>query len=131
MLAMPDILARPARDMQPLDQIFLLCMLLLAFASLSCRTAAVRHCPTSTGHLLYGILFHKPVVCATQVDSEMNILRGERDQAKDIIDDLQKKLSAVQAVLADHDAERQVGGQGSSFCNPGHATKQLWQSSAA
>eukprot|EP00878_Enallax_costatus_P005708 GHUV01005985.1.p1 GENE.GHUV01005985.1~~GHUV01005985.1.p1 ORF type:complete len:449 (+),score=181.87 GHUV01005985.1:226-1572(+) len=42
-----------------------------------------------------------------EVDSEMNILRGERDQAKDIIDDLQKKLSAVNAVLADHDAERQ------------------------
>ena len=48
--------------------------------------------------------------CAVnQVDSEMNILRGERDQAKDIIDDLQKKLAAVNAVLADHDAERQVG----------------------
>lgn len=43
-----------------------------------------------------------------QVDSEMNILRGERDQAKDIIDDLQGKLTAVNAVLADYDAERQV-----------------------
>jgi hypothetical protein len=43
-----------------------------------------------------------------QVDSEMNILRGERDQAKDIIDDLQKKLQAVTAVLNDYDLERQV-----------------------
>lgn len=43
-----------------------------------------------------------------QVDSEINILRGERDQAKDIIDDLQKKLGAVNAVLSDYDAERQV-----------------------
>lgn len=47
-----------------------------------------------------------------QVDSEMNILRGERDQAKDIIDDLQEKLQAVMAVLADYDAERQVRGAG-------------------
>jgi hypothetical protein len=43
-----------------------------------------------------------------QVDSEMNILRGERDQAKDIIDDLQKKLQVVVAVLNDYDLERQV-----------------------
>eukprot|EP00775_Hariotina_reticulata_P001871 gene1871-2208_t len=42
-----------------------------------------------------------------EVESEINILRGERDQAKDIIDDLQKKLQAVTAVLADYDAERQ------------------------
>lgn len=38
----------------------------------------------------------------------MNILRGERDQAKDIIDDLQKKLAVVTAVLNDYDLERQV-----------------------
>jgi hypothetical protein len=38
----------------------------------------------------------------------MNILRGERDQAKDIIDDLQKKLQVVVAVLNDYDLERQV-----------------------
>lgn len=42
-----------------------------------------------------------------EVDSEMNILRGERDQAKDIIDDLQKKLAMVTAVLNDYDLERQ------------------------
>ncbi|KAF8056252.1 PPI1 [Scenedesmus sp. PABB004] len=41
-----------------------------------------------------------------EVDSELNILRGERDQAKDIINDLQGKLQAVMAVLADYDAER-------------------------
>lgn len=46
--------------------------------------------------------------CHKQVDSEMNILRGERDQAKDIIDDLSSKLQAVMAVLGDYDAERQV-----------------------
>lgn len=44
----------------------------------------------------------------TQVDSEVNILRGERDQAKDIIDDLQAKLSVVMGALADFDAERQA-----------------------
>jgi hypothetical protein len=38
----------------------------------------------------------------------MNILRGERGQAKDIIDDLQKKLQVVVAVLNDYDLERQV-----------------------
>jgi hypothetical protein len=55
-----------------------------------------------------------------QVESEINILRGERDQAKDIIDDLQKKLQAVTAVLADYDAERQVG------CHllPAHASRR-------
>jgi uncharacterized coiled-coil DUF342 family protein len=42
-----------------------------------------------------------------EVDSEMNILRGERDQAKDIIDELSLKLQAVNAVLGDYDAERQ------------------------
>lgn len=42
-----------------------------------------------------------------EVDSEVNILRGERDQAKDIIDDLQAKLSVVMGALADFDAERQ------------------------
>jgi hypothetical protein len=44
----------------------------------------------------------------TQIDSEVNILRGERDQAKDIIDDLSKKLNAVNAVIDDYQAERQV-----------------------
>ncbi|KAF6262596.1 hypothetical protein COO60DRAFT_599115 [Scenedesmus sp. NREL 46B-D3] len=42
-----------------------------------------------------------------EVDSEMNMLRGERDQAKDIIDDLQKKLAVVQAVVNEYDVERQ------------------------
>jgi hypothetical protein len=47
--------------------------------------------------------------CAPQIDGEVNILRGERDQAKDIIDDLSKKLNAVNAVIDDYQAERQVG----------------------
>jgi len=43
-----------------------------------------------------------------QIDGEVNILRGERDQAKDIIDDLSKKLNAVNAVIDEYQAERQV-----------------------
>jgi hypothetical protein len=43
-----------------------------------------------------------------QIDGEVNILRGERDQAKDIIDDLSKKLTVVNAVIDEFQSERQV-----------------------
>jgi hypothetical protein len=43
-----------------------------------------------------------------QIDGEVNILRGERDQAKDIIDDLSKKLNVVNAVIDEFQSERQV-----------------------
>lgn len=43
-----------------------------------------------------------------QIDGEVNILRGEREQAKDIIEDLSKKLNAVNAVIDGYQEERQV-----------------------
>lgn len=42
-----------------------------------------------------------------EIDGEVNILRGERDQAKDIIDDLSKKLTVVNAVIDEFQSERQ------------------------
>lgn len=57
-----------------------------------------------------------------QIDGEVNILRGEREQAKDIIDDLSKKLNAVNAVIDEFQSERQVG--------PGAAVQSINQRSA-
>ena len=67
-----------------------------ALASLHCSSAAA---PPSC----------RPCFHVTQIDGEVNILRGEREQAKDIIDDLSKKLNAVNAVIDEFQSERQVG----------------------
>lgn len=67
-------------------------------------------CAEQTHHLAF-LTLNVLVVAAVslQIDSEVNILRGERDQAKDIIDDLSKKLNAVNAVIDEFQSERQVG----------------------
>ena len=57
--------------------------------------------------------------CAVQIDGEVNILRGEREQAKDIIDDLSKKLGVVNATIDGYQEERQVGGCTGCGCGTG------------